>query len=205
MKASIASFREFTWRRHPRGYRLWDSDTRIVASMPKEETYKPFERNENLFGEFASIQKTPEALLDFITKYGPLTLEGQQEPGEDVAAALEAASAMAGVLQAVARPSLTQLPPQRRSVRLTLQITAAGGGRPVTTAVPDTLLDAIWLQLAEALSGDAQIRRCLQCNAWFAAGGNFGRRRETKFCSDEHRILYNSLKRSSGKTPGHVA
>ncbi|HET8920663.1 MAG TPA: hypothetical protein VFN27_13400, partial [Xanthobacteraceae bacterium] len=66
------------------------------------------------------------------------------------------------------------------------------------------LLDAIWLQLAEALSGDAQIRRCLQCGAWFAAGANFGRRRETKFCSDEHRILYNSLKRTSGKTLGRV-
>ena len=197
-------FRGFTWRRDLKGYRLWEAGRRIVASGVKQETYKPFERHENLFGEFASIAKTAEGLLDFVTKFGPLTLEGLDEQGEDVAAGVAAAQSMAQLLQTAERPGPAHLFGERRSIHLTLQIADTGSGRLLPSVVPDTLLDAIWLQLAEALSGDAQIRRCLQCGAWFAAGANFGRRRETKFCSDEHRILYNSLKRTSGKTLGRV-
>jgi len=191
------TFREFTWSRDS-GYRLWDSAGRVVGSGAHRKSYKPLERNDNLFGQFASIPQTPEGVLDFITKFGPLTLDGLQESGDDVAAALEGARSMAGLLRAVGEgQSPTQLPSQHRSMRLTLRV-----GYPATsgtlTVLPETLLDAIWLQLAEALSSGAQIRRCEHCKAWFAAGAGFGRRREAKFCSDEHRILYNSLKRTAG-------
>jgi hypothetical protein len=204
MASPLSPFRELTWWRDLKGYRVWDGGRRIVASGVKEENYKPFQRHQNLFGEFASIPKTAEGLLDFMTKFGPLTREGLDAQGEDVAAGVAAAQSMEQLLQAVERPGPAQLFGERRSIHLTLQIADTGSGRLVASLVPDTLLDAIWLQLAEALSGDAQIRRCLRCGAWFAAGANFGRRRETKFCSDEHRILYNSLKRSSGKTLGRV-
>jgi hypothetical protein len=58
-----------------------------------------------------------------------------------------------------------------------------------------TLLDAIWLQLADALSVNAEIHRCLQCEMWFPAGRGFGRRQDAKFCSAEHQILFNNQKR----------
>jgi hypothetical protein len=32
---------------------------------------------------------------------------------------------------------------------------------------PATLLDALWLQLGQALSGGDQIRQCKQCGDWF--------------------------------------
>jgi hypothetical protein len=192
------SFREFTWSRDPNGYQLWDSERRIVASGGALETYKPLEHNENLFGEFASISPIPRGVLNFITEFGPLTVDGLRGSGEDVAAALEEARSMAELLRAVGEgQSPAQLPSQCRPIRLSLKIGDPESGSMVTM-VPETLLDAIWLQAAEALSGGAQIRRCLQCNAWFAAGPGFGRRRETKFCSDAHRILYNSLKRTTG-------
>ncbi len=196
MASPIPNFREFIWTRDLKGYRLWDSGKRVVASGVKQESYKPFERHENLFGQFASIPKTPEGVLDFVTKFGPLTRDGLKARGEDVAAVLEAAKSMAGLLQATeGRQSPSQLSSRRRSIHLTLQSANPASGH-LLTIVPDTLLDGMWLQLAVALSGDAQLLRCIQCGAWFAAGASFGRRRETKFCSDEHRILYNSLKRS---------
>jgi hypothetical protein len=196
MASPIPNFREFIWKRDLKGYRLWDSERRVVASGVKQETYKPFERHENLFGQFAIIPKTPEGVLDFITKFGPLTREGLEDRGEDVAAVLEGAESMAGLLQtAEGRQSTSQLSSQRKSIYLTMEFANPSSGR-LLTIVPDTLLDGMWLQLAEALSGDAQLLRCIQCGVWFAAGASFGRRRETKFCSDEHRILYNSLKRS---------
>jgi hypothetical protein len=60
---------------------------------------------------------------------------------------------------------------------------------------PGFLLDGLWLQLGQALSSGASIRKCLQCGSWFPAGHGSGRREDAKFCSDEHRILFNSLKR----------
>jgi hypothetical protein len=197
MASPIRSFREFTWRRDPNGYRLWNSQSRIVGSGGELESYKPLERNENLFGQFASIENA-RGVLDFVTKFGPLTFEGLGEAGQDVAAALKGARSMAGLLRAAGESETpTQLPLHRRSVLLTLQIS---GGK--ATMLPRTLLDAIWLQLAEVLSSGAQIRRCKQCKAWFAAGAGLGRSGKSTFCSDEHRILHNSLKRTRRLTEG---
>ena len=58
------------------------------------------------------------------------------------------------------------------------------------------LLDALWLQLGQALTVSAKIRQCEHCGNWFEAGRGTGRRLDAKFCSDEHRIAFNSLKRS---------
>lgn len=61
---------------------------------------------------------------------------------------------------------------------------------------PPSLLDAIWLQLGQAITSDADLRLCALCGNPFEAGGKSGRRADAKFCSDECRINYNSLKRS---------
>ena len=41
------------------------------------------------------------------------------------------------------------------------------------------------------------VKKCLSCEKIFEAGGNSGRRADAKFCSDQHRIKYNSDKRTS--------
>ncbi|HYZ40950.1 MAG TPA: hypothetical protein VE687_10025 [Stellaceae bacterium] len=65
---------------------------------------------------------------------------------------------------------------------------------------PADLLGALWLQLSQALSrGDTAARQCQHCGVWFIAGGTTGRRIDAKFCSVEHRTLFNSLKRSREK------
>jgi hypothetical protein len=61
---------------------------------------------------------------------------------------------------------------------------------------PRSLLDALWLQLGQKLSDGGVIRQCEQCGGWFEAGPGSGRRSDAKFCSDEHRVIFNSRRRS---------
>jgi hypothetical protein len=59
------------------------------------------------------------------------------------------------------------------------------------------LLDALWLQFAQAKS-KGLANRCEQCGKLYATGPNTKRRRHTKFCSVECKTKYHSLKRSQG-------
>jgi hypothetical protein len=44
-----------------------------------------------------------------------------------------------------------------------------------------------------------RVGRCWHCDIWFAAGRRTKRRLDAKFCCDEHRIEFNSLRRRSKK------
>jgi hypothetical protein len=190
--------REFTWSRDPDGYRLLETSERVVRSGKRLETYKPLELHENLFGEFASIRQTADGVLNFVKKFGPLTLEGTHSAeGEEVAAVIEAAQTISRLLLAKERKQIPSdlLSSRPRAVRLKVHLVDPASHRHPFTLVPETLLDAIWLQLADALSVNAEIHQCLQCEMWFPAGRGFGRRQDAKFCSAEHRILFNNQKR----------
>ncbi len=189
--------REFTWSRDPEGYGLSDTGKKVVRSGKKLETYKPLELHENLFGELASTRQTPDGVLNFVKKFGPLTLEGiQSAEGEEVAVVIEAAQTISQLLLANKRKQIpSTLPSRPRTVHLNVRILDPASHQHPFTLVPETLLDAIWLQLADALSANAEIRQCSQCWLWFPAGRGFGRRQDAKFCSAEHRILFNNRKR----------
>jgi hypothetical protein len=63
----------------------------------------------------------------------------------------------------------------------------------------DTLIGALWWQLARKLMGEAKIRECRQCRQWFEAGLGTGRRADAEFCCDEHKTKYFSLRRSKSR------
>jgi hypothetical protein len=198
MARTISSIsREFTWSRDPDGYSLLDSGERVVPLGDRLETYKPLELHENLFGELASIRQTADGVLNFVKKFGPLTRQGTDSAeGEEVAAVIEAAQTISRMLLANERKQIpSNLSSRPRTVHLNVRILDPASDKHPFTLVPETLLDAIWLQLADALSVDAEIHRCLQCGMWFPAGRGFGRRQDAKFCSAEHQILFNNQKR----------
>ncbi len=98
---------EFTWSRDPDGYYLLNTGERVVRSGKRLETYKPLKLHENLFGEFASIRQTPDGVLNFVKKFGPLTLEGTHSAeGEEVAAAIEVAQTISELLWANERKQI---------------------------------------------------------------------------------------------------
>jgi hypothetical protein len=58
---------------------------------------------------------------------------------------------------------------------------------PNLAIVPDNLIAAIWLQLAQQVSSSTGLRQCNWCSTWFVFGTGTGRRKSAHFCSDRCR------------------
>jgi hypothetical protein len=66
------------------------------------------------------------------------------------------------------------------------------------TFITNSLMNGLWLQLAGDISGGAAFRSCARCGVVFETGPGTGRRADSKFCSDAHRIEFNRGK--TGRT-----
>jgi hypothetical protein len=55
--------------------------------------------------------------------------------------------------------------------------------RPRLALTAPTLLSAVWLQLADAVSNDRAFNRCRECGRWFEVGADVTRS-DRRFCSD---------------------
>ena len=64
---------------------------------------------------------------------------------------------------------------------------ADGQGPPFLSIVPESLDSALWLQFAQAVSSNTQLRRCAVCPTWFSYGTGTGRRKSAHYCSDKCR------------------
>ena len=63
-----------------------------------------------------------------------------------------------------------------------------------------SLMDGLWLQLSQKVAGQAEFTKCNlpSCGRIFEVGSSSGRRLDARFCSDSHRIRFNSYKRTKG-------
>jgi hypothetical protein len=161
---------------------------------------------------FASTVGNPEALLDFICRFGPLTADGNRAHGEDAIIGLAGAETMARWLAAYAGAPedyrKTLGPEDNRKtygdgflgwVNAYLALNPVTR-RPQLRFLPVCLIDAMLLEFGRVVTSDAQLRQCVQCGIWFETGPGTGRRADAKFCSDSHRISYSSLKRTQKGT-----
>jgi len=158
-----------------------------------------------LRGELA-LSTTPEGVLDFVQRYGPLTWDGwDATKGELVRRVIPHAQRMSQILESRAgnwkRPGF---PEDHRETGPPISLDAwvlwdRTAKEFKWSLRPKTLLDGLWLQLGQWLTLGIQIRACQQCGQWFEAGRGTGCRAHAKFCSDEHKILFHSLERSREK------
>jgi len=156
---------------------------------------------------FLNKPATPEGMLEFVNGFGALTREGNlMGIGEPVAAAITLHAAMNGIVDAAATLDRVE---KRRACA---QFLGADGIRLSgvevrlifdeqaqalrTLQITHDLATALWLRLIIWLESDAILRRCSHCHAIFTAGAGTGRDAKARFCSDEHRIRFNSLKRT---------
>jgi len=183
---------EFTWHRDEKGYNLIPgSSPRIVGKGGSQKLYRPLDEFPTLFKAFGNIQKTPGGVLDFFEIFGPLTHDGEAGgKGEKLSTVIDWAKLMESRLQKV-KGRQEDIPLNRLQAHLV-------NGRDVARLEfrPSTLIDALWLQLGQELSGGTIIQRCIHCHRPFRAGPGTSRRADAIFCCDEHRIEFNSLKRS---------
>jgi hypothetical protein len=206
---------EFDWMRDPKGYRLVETGRpkmlRVVrngkGNSPKDfESCRPLSSTDWLFKIFANTATTPAGVLDFVQRFGSLTWDGwDTKIGDDVSLVISNAEHMHQLLRySAGNQKRLYLPPNPHQASRVSSIDAQviwdpANRTPKWELRPKTLLDALWLQFGQAVTAGARIRQCEHCGDWFEAGRGTGRRLDSKFCSDEHRIAFNSLKRSREK------
>jgi len=213
---------DFEWWRDDRGYRLIPShpppddptfgllgnlgrSARIIRNGGNQVPYRPFDSSDRLFHIFAALGTTEDGLLEFVCRYGPLTEMGldpgiQRGGGDDTRHCIVHAKSMHSFLDMTDEERRNYLSRfDDPGIRWTTVQASLGIG-PETVRVrpvlrPPDLLAALWLELGQALSRDTAIRQCPHCGKWFEVGPGTGRRRDAKFCEDNHRVIYNSHKR----------
>ena len=167
--------------------------------------YRPLDVFDSLFEIFARL-RTDDDVLYFVERFGPLTPDGlDAQKGELVDGVLAHADTMRDLF-------LFSTGDRAHSAKLIAQLQAnpfaelevtlgldAGSEDLKLRLCPTSLLDAVWLQAAQHLSSGATVRQCQHCGQWFEAGPGSGRRLDAKFCSDQHRISFNSSKRTAGE------
>jgi hypothetical protein len=166
----------------------------VIANGGRRRPTQPLKHFASLYKDFANL-KTPEEVLRFINKYGYLTeFNGG---GDDVPVVLRHAKTLRGWLDNMPRKKLAAwIGNEGKWVgRLSAELIVDSKGALRLRIIPNSLLGAIWIQMAYSIAGGITIRGCLHCGQWFEAGQG-SRRLDAKFCSKEHQRQYNSLKRS---------
>jgi hypothetical protein len=187
---------DFTWYRDPKGYELVPAKlpklrpgqsildapsngiepARIVRNGDQLQSYRPLEMP-NLVGEFIKMATSEAGVLEFVRMYGPLTHSGHRGKGEVVPEIIDQAKYMARYGSKGLNQLKAWIVADQDGLRLKVR--------------PTCLLDALWLQLAQT---NTQSKVCPFCHEPFLVSVGVGRK--SKFCRDEHRIKYNSLRRS---------
>lgn len=161
--------------------------------------YHPLSRYPTLFREFAEIEKTPEKVLAFASKYGPINNFTQHASGRYCSLLVDwyvasdrLADAISRWEEAIARGKMDVFV---RKFNLGLYgggvlnpqlIFGEGGALSLAISAP-TLYGIMWYQLCQAITGEVLTRKCGWCGTWFTYGAGTGRRKSAQFCSDKCR------------------
>lgn len=196
----------------------------IVGKGGKLRKTRPLARNDMHFQVFSEIRNSLD-VLRFVKNYGllnsPVTHEGGDTfsvasdgstkwlgpsslHGESVSEHIETASLMRRVMKQA--PKGWQHVPRSLDLALSLrfheeplaEIGLIGDrSRGIRlTFKTNSLMNAVWLQLAHRISGGAKFESCEFCGQLFETGPGTGRRTNAKYCCEDHRIKFNSRKRS---------
>lgn len=215
------------WRRDAAGYRLEDTGPygqSIVRNGGESVQTEPLADNKTLYAEFAGIE-TPERLLAFANRYGylehletstggafyqtdtgDLVKRDDGYDGELVSDGLEAAYLVRQVMIALNSGKKLKVADARELTRL-LENNDVGSFR----LAPDqkrgirfvfeatSLMNAIWIQLAQKAAGGIEFGSCQYCGDWFEMGPGTGKRSDSDFCKTAHRVAFNrKLHRKEG-------
>jgi hypothetical protein len=177
---------------------------RVVGLSGRLGKIRPLngQRGDRLFATFTNSASSPAGVLNFINQYGPLTTMAVLTGAEPVPGVIEHAQAMRRFIKAAnGRGRMAEIVGVE-GIPLSGMNAAVIWDKntkvPRLRFSPRNLLDALWMQLAYGLSSGVCARECRQCGEIFTAGPSTSRRGDAEFCSPEHQILFNSLKRRRG-------
>jgi hypothetical protein len=205
------------WQRDAKGYRRADMGRygqSIVRNGGEWIPTQPLIKGEMLYAEYAGI-KNAEQLLNFINRYGflksaftrsggsfdPVTFKFKDDgyEGELVDEHLENARlvrlimkvenagrkslpvkdsiALNDILEGEVQGEFSLAPDRDRGFRFVFQATS--------------LMNAIWIQLAQRASGGIKLQTCRHCGVSFEVGAGTGKRADSDFCKTAHRVAFN--------------
>ena len=205
----------FEWERDLDGYRIVSLKAKDVGDVEKgddsEETieyfvpigrrtirYRPLEEHPALFMEFAQLSQsstglpTSQDVKEFVDKYG--LLKSSQKPlrvGDVIWDSMRMKDGVYWWRKGEQTGDLTQFIADWNKVRLApidIRFDKAWDATfPSLFIKPKDLLAAMWLQIAQAVSKQTDLRKCLHCPTWFTYGPGTGRRKTAFYCSDRCR------------------
>lgn len=177
---------------------------RIIPCSSNRKMRRPLVEQERLYLQFIKVNSSDD-LLDFANNFGPLTTAGNTQHGEDVPPLLRQVVRMKQVVRAGhSRKKLAHtigegIALTTRMARLDAALVLDSKGRQprLRIDVPNLLI-GLWLQLVQDLAGGLGVKACDYCGTPFNVGPGSRpiRRADARFCCDEHRIKFNSLRRS---------
>ena len=179
------------------------SGPHIVRKGGPLRTTRPLELHRTLFVEFARLDGTDESCLRFANSFGFLGLFPDEKmddrvgpAGESLAQFRDAIADMRRVVNAwQAIPDTFASNQEIKIARLDASLVPIDG-RPTLRIRPRSLIGAIHLQFAQAVSTGLDIRTCDHCGKLFEIGGA-GRTRKARFCSDRCRTDYHVARRKT--------
>ena len=150
----------------------------------------------DLYRRFAEVDNGL-ALLNFIKKFGRLADERTDEgAGDSVHYLLDQAKHMQVSIEFFEKRKRL---PVAQVFDLKAKVIVNRTGRVEKMLLPQTLLQALWLQFIYTPLGGMKLLECKYCHEQFWAGPGTDRRADAKFCSLDHQVLFNSRKRSNPK------
>jgi hypothetical protein len=207
---------EFEWFRDLDGYSLLDAvppdpiapggpllrpigclgfPQRVVSKGGRLEPYRPLDQHKTLCWFFASSARTPQGVFNFIQKFGSLT----NRDYDTVNNIIEHAETMYSWKSTAEKAGLSSFfgnkPIDLIDPRLSLIVDPVSE-LPRLRIIPKSLLDALWLQFGQCIAEGTEIKTCKHCGQLFQAGRGTGRRKGAEFCTSDHQITFNSLRRS---------
>jgi hypothetical protein len=180
----------------------------IVPNSEERIPYSLLDEYDSPIKMFART-KTPEDLLKFTTRWGPL--RSKSEVGESIKYGLGCAQMFRDLLACKSRG------PKKMASVFEAQLPKNWNGQPTAERLvgtihiipdlsrgirlrltTDSLLNAMWWEFNQKIAGETIFRVCRQCGKPFEAGPGGDARIDAKFCGHECSVRFHSLRRSKG-------
>jgi hypothetical protein len=176
----------------------------IALSTAGEQYFQMYRPTEfpTLFQIFADMPATPEGMCEFFNRFGPLQWFSERFALPEVAPGWHSHSLLIGDVlahHAALRRAIDLFKAGNLSELshgfdrggwglLRTKLRPQSASRVAIVLVPSSLLQFLWLQLAQYAGSNAQLFRCEQCSHPFLVGSKTGRRSKAKYCSDACRL-----------------
>jgi hypothetical protein len=210
----------FTWLRCRDGYEFTDREGApfIQPRTNNHEPIRPLELNSALFRQLAATYEDEAMVREFADAFGMLAPFKFPLDAYDIAAGefpshrpgaladwANSANELRYAIKAWDDEDITEVCDTINSLKLSklsLRLEPQTFREPpVLTVGPASLIDAIWVQLAHAVSNNLNQRACEGCGIWFSYGSGAKERADKRFHDDrcKAKFHYENNKRKKEK------